>query len=73
MTPWMFSLALTDTARAGLAERPNTQATPVPAVAARHAHTDPCQQGACPIPPDTVQRVVRFSYVPEIIRTADDL
>ena len=73
MTPLVFSIVATDTARAELAERPNTQATPVPAIATRPVHAEPCQQGGCLLRPDTVKRVVRVSYVPEIISAADDL
>ena len=71
VTPWILSAALADAAPAGRAERPNTHAQ-----VARSSHRsrpDPCEPNVCPLPPRTVERVVRFSYVPEIIRTADDL
>jgi hypothetical protein len=71
VTPWIFSVALTDAAHAQRAERPSTQRQ---SMRPNHAaHRDPCEPGVCPLPPRTVERIVRFSYVPEIIRTADDM
>jgi hypothetical protein len=73
MTPVLFSVVATDTARAERAERPSTQPRTVSAAPTRHAEAEPCQRGACSLPKDTVRRVIRFSYVPEIIQTTDTL
>ena len=78
MAPWMFSLVATDGAAnddpTGPVVPPATESVPAPIVPAPDpVLEEPCRQTVCSIPGDTARRVIRFSYVPEILRTTDQL
>jgi hypothetical protein len=78
MAPWMFSLVATDGGASvgptGPMIPPATESVPAPTVPAQDpVLEEPCRQTVCPIPGDTARRVIRFSYVPEILRTTDEL
>jgi hypothetical protein len=74
LVPWVCSLIATDSQRAVQAERaPHRMPVAISARAAAQEVDGGCRAHHCSLPGDTASRVVRFSYVPEIIRTADDL
>ncbi|HEX6766140.1 MAG TPA: hypothetical protein VF103_11695 [Polyangiaceae bacterium] len=72
MVPWVCSIIATD--KTTVAPDPASQRRP-PSVALGHPETEEsCQEPHhCSLPPETASRVVRLSYVREIIRAADDL
>ena len=73
LTPWLCSLASMESELTFRAKRTVGGGTPAVTAARRFEMKPPCHETLCPLPPDTVPRVIRFSYVPEILRAADDL
>ena len=73
MVPWVCSIIATND-KTTAAPDPTLQRRPAPMAPGHPEAERSCQEPHhCALSPETASHVVRLSYVPEIIRAADDL
>jgi len=73
VVPWLCSLVSMDTEPTVLRLRTPPRRALATMSVRKPVVAEPCHRAFCPLPGETAERIVRFSYVPEILRTPEEL